>query len=82
MPEIVSMAVSTQGPPSPPREAPTAGFEVLGTEYRLEEETWSWYNPEDYYPVRISEVFKEKYQVVGKLGFSSVSTVWLCRDLV
>ena len=58
------------------------GFEVLGSEYRLEEEIWSWYNPEEYYPVRIGEIFKDKYQVVGKLGFGSVSTVWLCRDLV
>jgi serine/threonine-protein kinase SRPK3 len=72
----------TQKPPSPVRQAPTTGFEVLGNEYRLEEETWSWYEPEEYYPVRIGEVFKDRYQVVGKLGFGSVSTVWLCRDLM
>lgn len=82
MPEMVPMAVSTQRLPSPPREPPETGFELLGPEYRLEEETWSWYNPEEYYPVLIGEVFKDKYQVVGKLRFGSVSTVWLCRDLV
>jgi hypothetical protein len=76
------MAVSTQRTPSPPREPPETAFELLGTGYGLEEETWPWYNPEEYYPVRIGEIFKDKYQVVGKLGFGSVSAVWLCRDLV
>ncbi len=74
--------MSTPRSQSPLREAPRTGFEVLGNEYRLEEETWSWYKPEEYYPVRIGELFKNKYQVIGKLGLGSVSTVWLCRDLV
>ena len=72
----------TQIPPSPLRQASTTGFEVLGNEYRLEEETWSWYKPEEYYPVRIGEVFEDRFQVIGKLGFGSASTAWLCRDLL
>lgn len=47
----------------------------------LEEESFSWYTPESFYPVRIEEVFNAKYQVLGKLGYGSVSTAWLCRDL-
>ena len=62
----------TQRPPSPLREVPTTGFQVLGNEYRLEEETWSWYKPEEYYPVRIGEVFKNK--VPGDWG----ARFWLC----
>ncbi|KAG6309254.1 hypothetical protein E4U44_007222 [Claviceps purpurea] len=34
-----------------------------------------------YYPVTIGEIFCARYQVVGKLGFGTTSTVWLARDL-
>ena len=67
--------------PSPPRQAPTSGFEVLDSSYLLEEETFPWYDPESFYPVQIGEIFQSKYQVLGKLGYGSVSTAWLCRDL-
>jgi serine/threonine-protein kinase SRPK3 len=66
---------------SPPRQPPTTGFEELDNTYLLEEETFSWYDPEVFYPVRIGEIFQSKYQVLGKLGYGSVSTAWLCRDL-
>lgn len=46
----------------------------------LEEETLPAYCALDFYPVRIGEIFKFKYRVLGKLGFGSSSTVWLCRD--
>jgi len=59
-----------------------SGFEVLGSEYLIEEETFSWYNPDEFYPVQNGEIFQSKYQVLGKLGFGSVSTAWLYRDLV
>jgi serine/threonine-protein kinase SRPK3 len=68
--------------PSPSWQQPTSGFEVLDATYLLEEETFSWYSPEALYPVRIGEVFKSQYRVLGKLGYGSVSTAWLCRDLV
>ncbi|KAF2189938.1 kinase-like protein [Zopfia rhizophila CBS 207.26] len=47
----------------------------------LEEESFSWYNSGRFYPVHLGEVFESRYQVLGKLGYGSVSTVWLCRDL-
>lgn len=68
-------------PPSPPRQPPTFGFEVLDNDYLLEEETFSWYAPDDFYHVRIGEVFQSRYQVLGKLGFGTVSTACLCRDV-
>ncbi|KAE9404244.1 kinase-like protein [Gymnopus androsaceus JB14] len=51
------------------------------TKELLEEENWEWYEPGLFYPVRIGEVFKSRYQVIGKLGYGSRSTAWLCRDL-
>ena len=68
--------------PSPAREPPTSGFEILDNAYLLEEETFPWYDAKAFYPVRIGEIFQSRYQVLGKLGFGSVSTAWLCRDLM
>lgn len=48
---------------------------------KLEEETLRGYSPERFYPVNIGEVFRSRYQVIGKLGYGGHSTVWLCRDL-
>ncbi|KAF6824741.1 hypothetical protein CPLU01_10690 [Colletotrichum plurivorum] len=67
---------------SPPRQLPDAEPEELYCEdTRLEEETFSWYDPDRWYPVQIGEVFEDRYQVLLKLGFGSASTSWLCRDL-
>lgn len=46
----------------------------------VEEETVPDYDPEEFYPVHIGDVFQGKYQVLGKLGFGANSTVWLCRN--
>lgn len=54
--------------------------EYYGSDVLLEEESFSWYNRRAFYPVRIGETFKSKYQVLLKLGYGSVSTAWLCRD--
>lgn len=48
----------------------------------VEEETVRGYKAEHYYPVQIGHAFQDRYRVVGKLGFGSASTVWLCRDLL
>ena len=48
-----------------PRQFPSTDFEVIGSSCLVEEEKWEWYNPEEFYPVRIGEVFKSQYQVVG-----------------
>jgi serine/threonine protein kinase len=65
-----------------PRQFSTAGWEVIGSSCLVEEEESEWYKPEDFYPVRIGEVFKSQYQVVGKLGYGTFGTAWLCRDLL
>lgn len=33
-----------------------------------------------YHPVHLSDVFNERYQVIGKLAFGQFSTVWLVKD--
>jgi serine/threonine-protein kinase SRPK3 len=48
---------------------------------KIEEETLPGYVATRYYPVRIGQIFQDRYQVVGKLGFGTTSTVWLARDL-
>ena len=47
---------------------------------QFEEETNPGYKADRFYPVRIGEVFKSRYEVLAKLGFGMCSTVWLCRD--
>ncbi|KAK7398405.1 hypothetical protein QQX98_012223 [Neonectria punicea] len=46
-----------------------------------EEEELPAYEARDFYPVKLGEVFQDRYQVVAKLGFGTGSTVWLCREL-
>lgn len=48
---------------------------------KIEEETMPDYIASRYYPARIGEIFKDRYQIVGKLGFGASSTVWLARDM-
>ncbi|KAI5861451.1 serine threonine protein kinase, CMGC group [Durotheca rogersii] len=48
---------------------------------KIEEEQFPDYVVSRYYPVCIGEVLRDRYQIVGKLGFGSSSTVWLARDL-
>ncbi|TPX13086.1 uncharacterized protein E0L32_006512 [Thyridium curvatum] len=56
-------------------------FPRLPTQQRIEEELFPDYVASRYYPVRIGEILKDRYQIVGKLGFGASSTVWLARDL-
>lgn len=60
---------------------PQEGFDPLPADEKIEEETIPDYVATRYYPVRIGEMFQDRYQVVGKLGFGITSTVWLARDL-
>ncbi|MCJ1259976.1 hypothetical protein MMC24_007816 [Lignoscripta atroalba] len=66
---------------SPLRRCLTSGPKSLGPDRFVEEETLPDYDPEQFYPVHIDEVFHEQYQVIGKLGYGANSTVWLCRDI-
>ncbi|EDN97521.1 hypothetical protein SS1G_12372 [Sclerotinia sclerotiorum 1980 UF-70] len=63
------------------RVFPIDGFERLPVNKKIEEKEIIGYKPEKFYPVRLGEVFKHRYQVLAKLGFGTSSTVWLCRDL-
>uniref|UniRef100_T1JE83 non-specific serine/threonine protein kinase n=1 Tax=Strigamia maritima TaxID=126957 RepID=T1JE83_STRMM len=43
-------------------------------------------NPKDYchggyHPVKLGDLFENRYLVIRKLGWGSFSTVWLCQDL-
>ena len=65
-----------------PRPFPTTGFEVIESSCLVEEEESEWYKPEEFYPVRIGEVFKSQYQVVGKLGYGTFGTLEALRGEV
>jgi serine/threonine-protein kinase SRPK3 len=56
-------------------------YERIDSSYLVEEETLSIYKAKHYYPVKLEDVYNDRYKVIGKLGFGSASTVWLCRDL-
>jgi serine/threonine-protein kinase SRPK3 len=72
---------SDHRPQLSPRQFPSSGFEVIDPAQRVEEESLPFYNRDDYYPMRIGAVIKDRYQVVAKLGYGTSSTVWLCHDL-
>ena len=50
------------------------------TRSRIEEELGPLYTPFRYHPVRFGESFNGRYEVVGKLGWGLLSTVWLAKD--
>ncbi|ETI26748.1 hypothetical protein G647_10193 [Cladophialophora carrionii CBS 160.54] len=66
---------------SSPRGYAIGAENALHPSQSVEEETLPHYDPDEFYPVHIGEVFNGKYQVVGKLGFGAHSTVWLGRDM-
>lgn len=59
---------------------PTGGFKTVEAGQPVEEEL-PGYRADRFYPVKLGEVFQERYQVIAKLGFGSSSTTWLARDL-
>lgn len=67
--------------PEQPRSLPASGFQTVDAAQRVEEEELPGYKADRFYPVHLGEVFQGRYQVLGKLGFGSSSTVWLARDL-
>lgn len=60
---------------------PNKGFTPIPADEEVEEETLPNYVASEYYPVRIGEIFRNRYQIVGKLGYGTTSTAWLARDL-
>ncbi|KAI1459204.1 kinase domain protein [Annulohypoxylon moriforme] len=67
--------------PLAPLRFPTTGFDVIDDSYIVEEELFDGLRKGHFYPVRIGDVYASKYQVLGKLGFGSTSTVWLAQNL-
>lgn len=46
------------------------------------EEGENAYRPGSFHPVYVSDVLKQRYKVLNKIGFGRYSTVWLVRDLL
>ncbi|KAI9662922.1 MAG: hypothetical protein M1821_007969 [Bathelium mastoideum] len=46
----------------------------------IEEQTLPRYDQKRYYPVKIGDIFKNRYRVIAKLGYGAQSTVWLAQD--
>ncbi|KAG8156846.1 hypothetical protein KVR01_013259 [Diaporthe batatas] len=72
---------SPSRPPSPAREFPSSGFHNFAKSRKIDEENYSWFSHKEFYPVRIGQVIRDRYQVITKLGYGTSSTSWLCRDL-
>ncbi|TLS31416.1 hypothetical protein PpBr36_02491 [Pyricularia pennisetigena] len=67
--------------PESPKQFPTTGFKILDPGVKIEEERFAYYEPNLFYPVHIGDVLNDRYQVITKLGYGSVSTLWLAKDL-
>lgn len=59
----------------------TANYDLIDPGVLIEEEKLYDYKAEHYYPVKIGEIYQGRYSIIGKLGYGTSSTVWLCRDL-
>ncbi|KAF7563996.1 hypothetical protein G7046_g120 [Stylonectria norvegica] len=59
---------------------PATGYKTIKPSYVLEEEQLDEFKAGRYYPVNIGDVYASKYQVLGKLGFGTTSTVWMARN--
>jgi serine/threonine-protein kinase SRPK3 len=45
-----------------------------------EEEGKDRYHVDGFHPVRLGELYNDKYKVLRKLGFGRYSTVWLVKN--
>ncbi|EEH35665.2 hypothetical protein PAAG_06712 [Paracoccidioides lutzii Pb01] len=61
-----------------PLTFPSSGFDLTDVSEKIEEESPPTYKAEKYYPARIGEIFNDRYQIVGRLGYGVTSTLWLC----
>ncbi|KAM5464784.1 hypothetical protein MauCBS54593_006877 [Microsporum audouinii] len=66
--------------PLTPLQFPTTGFKAVPWTKALEEEHCDEFKAGNYCPIKIGDVYSS-YQILGKLGFGSTSTVWLARNL-
>jgi len=61
--------------------ASTANAKVLPADKPVEEEILPGYDADDFCPIDPGDIFNDRYQAIAKIGFGSVSTVWLAKDL-
>ena len=71
----------TERAQSDPRKCVGKNPELISSDRLIEEETIPGYDATHYYPAQMGEIFKERFQILSKLGFGSSSTIWLARDL-
>ena len=57
-----------------------AASRLLPLDEKAEEEYHDDAAKPRYYPMRIGDVLKDRYQVLGKVGFGLGSTSWLAND--
>ncbi len=53
---------------------------LLPADELIDEEENPGYNPRQFYPVKLGDVFNHRYKVVSKIGWGCSSTVWLTQD--
>ncbi|KAF8891451.1 kinase-like domain-containing protein [Gymnopilus junonius] len=63
-----------------PRLFPATGFITVPASTKLEEENWTWYTPQSFYPVSIGDVLHSKYQVLYKLGYGTTAYYLVIRN--
>ncbi len=58
-------------------------FKILPSDQKIEEEAHDLISNGKYryYPIQVGHIVKEKYQILGKLGYGLGSTVWLANEL-
>ncbi|KAJ5159177.1 uncharacterized protein N7500_008828 [Penicillium coprophilum] len=65
-----------------PVSFPTMGWEIIPTDEKIEEEQMPDFEEDcEFCMITIGDILLSRYQVVGKLGWGTTSTVWLVRDL-
>ena len=64
-----------------PLRFPTSGYQTFDNSALLEEERYDDFRRGLFCPMQIGDILASRYQVVGKLGFGTTSTVWLARDM-
>lgn len=73
---LIRAVGGSHAPLKPPRAA------LIPPDTLIEEEYLPEYARNSFYPVRLGDVFKGRYEVLVKLGYGTTSTIWLAQDLL
>ncbi|KAL9609834.1 MAG: hypothetical protein Q9167_005422 [Letrouitia subvulpina] len=57
-----------------------SNFKTLPSDQKIEEEAHDAIASGRCYPVRVGDIIKSKYQIIGKLGYGLGSTIWLANE--